>query len=119
MGIDIVTIRKVMRAVCVIRGCAYPDPVLRYFEYYGLDFADEGCERCEHIFGTFESNGNTLAAHIFTPSEYKATVFVLHGYLVALFPVFADAGCSLPIHGSTQIPRSEVYCPSVSISIKK
>jgi len=81
MGIDIVKVRKAMRPVCVIRGCAYPDPVLRYFEYYGLDFANEGCERYEHIFGTFESNGNTLAAHIFRPGEYKATVFALHGYL--------------------------------------
>jgi alpha-beta hydrolase superfamily lysophospholipase len=81
MGIDAVKVRKAMRPLCVIRGRVYPEPVLRYFEYYGLDFADEGGERCEHLFGTFESNGNTLAAHIFRPGEYKATVFVLHGYL--------------------------------------
>lgn len=81
MEIDVVKVRKAMRPLCMIRGCAYPDSVLRYFEYYGLDLADEFGKWCEHIFGTFESSGNTLVAHIFRPNEYRATVFLLHGYL--------------------------------------
>ena len=62
-------------------GCAYPDSVVRYFKYYGLDPNSEAEERCEHIFGTFESDDTTLAGHIFRPKEYKAAVFALHGYL--------------------------------------
>jgi alpha-beta hydrolase superfamily lysophospholipase len=56
----------------------YPELVTDYFKYYNLDLAEENIE---HIFGTFESNGYTLAAHIFKPAEYKATVVTLHGYL--------------------------------------
>jgi alpha-beta hydrolase superfamily lysophospholipase len=56
----------------------YPEIVASYFEYYGLNFGDE---KKEHIFGTFDSNGFTIAAHIYKPVKYKATVIILHGYL--------------------------------------
>ncbi|MHC4753520.1 MAG: alpha/beta hydrolase [Planctomycetota bacterium] len=56
----------------------YPQIVTNYFEYYGLDFGDE---KTEHIFGTFDSNEFTIAAHIYKPVKYKATVIILHGYL--------------------------------------
>ena len=51
---------------------------VEYFRYYGLDIKPG---RYEHFFGMFESNGFTLAGHIYRPDEYKATVVVLHGYL--------------------------------------
>lgn len=57
---------------------SYFDSIGSYLKFYGLDFADEGIG---HNFITFQSNGYTLAGHIFRPSEYKATVFVLHGFL--------------------------------------
>ena len=56
----------------------YPQIVTSYFEHYGLDFGDE---KTEHIFGTFDSNEFTIAAHIYKPVKYKATVIILHGYL--------------------------------------
>ncbi len=55
----------------------YPNSVIDYFKFYGLDFY---ANDVEHIFGTFESGELTLVGHIYKPAEYKATVFVLHGY---------------------------------------
>ncbi len=59
-------------------GTQYSDSVQRYFQYYGLDVGDD---RAEHLFGTFKSDGQELAGHIYKPAEYKATVILLHGYL--------------------------------------
>jgi len=58
----------------------YPDQVIDYFKFYGLDF-ENNHTGLKHIFGTFESQGFLLAAHIYKPIEYKATVLLLHGYL--------------------------------------
>jgi len=55
----------------------YPDSVIDYFKFYGLDFDSNDVE---HVFGTFKSGDHTLVGHIYKPAEYKATVFVLHGY---------------------------------------
>ncbi|MFH1614403.1 MAG: alpha/beta hydrolase [Planctomycetota bacterium] len=55
----------------------YPDSVVDYFKYYGLDFDSNDVE---HIFGTFESGGFTLVGHIYKPEKYKGTVFAVHGY---------------------------------------
>ena len=60
---------------------AYTDSILRYFAYYGLNPDQEAVGPYEHVFGTFESDDNILAAHFFEPTEYRATVLVLHGYL--------------------------------------
>lgn len=56
----------------------YPTDVKAYFAHYGLD-----CEGLcvEHRFGSFESEGFTLAAHLFRPARSIATVVLLHGYL--------------------------------------
>jgi alpha-beta hydrolase superfamily lysophospholipase len=78
-----------------------------YFKHYGLDLIDQNTE---HFFGTFQSNGFTLAGHIFKPKEYKATVLILHGYLnhsgllsklikYLLESGFAVAVYDLPGHG--------------------
>lgn len=55
----------------------YPDSVIDYFKFYGLDVDSNNVE---HIFGTFESKGFTLVGHIYKPNKYKATIFLLHGY---------------------------------------
>ena len=55
----------------------YPDSVIDYFKFYGLDFDSNDVD---HFFGTFESGGLTLVGHIYKPQKYKATVFLLHGF---------------------------------------
>ena len=61
-----------------VNPAAYPPAVEGYFAHYGLD--GDWCES-EHRFGTFESAGFTLAAHLYRPARYTATVVLLHGYL--------------------------------------
>lgn len=56
---------------------AYPPEVEAYFDYFGLDAAPG----VEHRFGSFESGGYTLAAHLYKPPVCKGTVVCLHGYL--------------------------------------
>lgn len=57
---------------------AYPVSVSEYFEFYNLSARDPNTE---HIFGTFDSNGYTLAAHVYIPANPQATVVLHHGYL--------------------------------------
>lgn len=75
---NIVKVKKELRPLESFDGGGYPDSVLSYLDYYGLGFSGDGIE---HIFGTFESNGEVLAGHIFKPAKYKSAVIVLHGYL--------------------------------------
>ncbi len=85
----------------------YPPAVVDYFSHYGLD--GDWCG-AEHRFGSFESAGFTLAAHLYKPSRYTATVVLLHGYLNHTGQVrhlirclldngFAAAVYDLPGHG--------------------
>ncbi|MHC4122566.1 MAG: alpha/beta hydrolase [Planctomycetota bacterium] len=73
----ILDIREELRPLDRVDSQNYPVSVIDYFRFYGLDFEGEGVE---HVFGTFESGGQTLVGHIYKPKNYKATVFVLHGY---------------------------------------
>ena len=57
---------------------AYSDEIKAYFLHYGLDC--DGPDT-QHVFGSFESAGFTLAAHLYEPAQYQATVVLLHGYL--------------------------------------
>ncbi len=75
----IIKIREAMEPLEVAKSGEYPACINDYFAFYGLDI-DECDGDVEHIFGWFESGGERLAGHIFRPIEYKATVFVLHGY---------------------------------------
>ena len=52
------------------------DSVEDYLKFYGLAAASAG-----HEFVQFKSGGFELAGHTFVPKDYKATVFILHGYL--------------------------------------
>ncbi|MHC4359963.1 MAG: alpha/beta hydrolase [Planctomycetota bacterium] len=72
----IVKVREAIKPLDDFNG-EYPDSVIDYFKFYGLDFDSNGLE---HVFGTFESGELTLVGHIYKPAEYKATVIAVHGY---------------------------------------
>ncbi|MEN8127482.1 MAG: alpha/beta hydrolase [Planctomycetota bacterium] len=57
---------------------AYSAETMAYFAHYGLD--GDWCD-AEHRFGSFESADFTLAANLYKPAQYTATVVLLHGYL--------------------------------------
>lgn len=61
-----------------VNASEYPPAVGAYFTHYGLD--GDWCD-AEHLFGTFESSGYTLAGHLYRPAHYTATAILLHGYL--------------------------------------
>ncbi|MHC5091660.1 MAG: alpha/beta hydrolase [Planctomycetota bacterium] len=56
----------------------YSEAAKGYFVHYGLD-----CQQSDtqHLFGSFKSGGFKLAAHLYEPAEYTATVVLVHGYL--------------------------------------
>jgi len=94
----------------------YPEPIVRYFNHYSLDFGDDSID---HIFGTFKSAKLTLAGHIYKPHEYKATVVVMHGYfnhcgqlnhLIShlLKEGYAVAAFDLPGHGLSSGKQGEI-----------
>lgn len=60
----------------MFKNSSHFDSVEKFLKFYGLEF-----ESVEHEFIPFESGGFELAGHIFKPAEYKATVFILHGFL--------------------------------------
>jgi lysophospholipase len=53
----------------------YPQPVMDYFRYYGLDQPS-----VPHYFGTFRSGPYTLAGHVYKPDSSRGTVFLVHGF---------------------------------------
>ena len=100
----------------LVRPEDYPRAVMDYFVHYGLD--GDGC-RAEHRFGSFESGGYTLAAHLYRPEAYTATVVLLHGYLnhtgqfrhlirFLLENGFAVAVYDLPGHGLSSGERAVI-----------
>ncbi len=56
---------------------SYPEDTEAYFAHYGLDFGPE----VQHFFGSFPSGRYILAAHLYQPTQYEATVVLFHGYL--------------------------------------
>ena len=80
-GFSMESVTKIQKEIRPLNGqnsMEYSEPVQEYFQYYGLDTEKDNTE---HTFGTFPSGNNALAAHIFKPDEYKATVILVHGYL--------------------------------------
>jgi len=59
-----------------------PSPTTTYMQeylaFYNLVF--EGIDY-EYFYGTFESGGRTLVAHVFRPRSPRGTVFAVHGYM--------------------------------------
>ena len=112
------TIVKVREAIMPLDDFSgeYPDSVIEYFKFYGLD---SDSNDIEHIFGTFESGDHTLVGHIYKPKKYKATVFVLHGYFdhcgqlsflvkYLLEAGYAVAAFDLPGHGLSSGQRATI-----------
>jgi lysophospholipase len=96
----------------------YPEAIMAYFEYYGLDL-DTDFEGVDHIFGSFESNGETLAAHVFRPKVCRGTVIILHGYFshtgqithllrYLLAEGYAVAAYDMPGHGLSTGDRASI-----------
>lgn len=87
-----------------------------YFQFYGLDLANE---TIEHRFGTFKNSEFTLCGHIFKPAEYKATAIIVHGYtahcglLNKIIKYLLDCGIAvccfdLPGHGLSNGERTTI-----------
>ena len=59
---------------------ASSESISYYFDYFGLA-PQKHVEGVAHSFGTFQSAGFTIAAHIYLPANAKGTVVIMHGYL--------------------------------------
>jgi len=111
-----VNITNQLKPIQSVDTTQYPDAVLAYFCFYGLVPQDDGTR---HLFGTFDSQNQTLTAHIYIPQDYKATVVLLHGYLnhagqfkhlirQLLKENYAVALYDLPGHGLSTGPRGQI-----------
>ena len=115
---QITRIREAMQPLSTCDNGRYPEPIVDYFKCYGLDIENR-LPDVEHFFGTFESNGYTLAGHIYKPAEHKGTVILLHGYLNHCVQLrhligflvesgFAVAAFDLPGHGLSEGRRAAI-----------
>ncbi|MBN1127024.1 MAG: alpha/beta hydrolase [Sedimentisphaerales bacterium] len=118
MGDIVVKIRDELRPIEVVAGWSYPKATQSYFSYFGLDM-EKRIGGVEHLFGTFESTGFTLVAHIYKPSNSIGTVVLLHGYLnhsgeyrhlmeALLRQSYAVALYDLPGHGLSSGERGSI-----------
>ncbi|MCK4887900.1 MAG: alpha/beta hydrolase [Planctomycetes bacterium] len=118
MGKSLIEINEKINSLGATESRVYPEAVVEYFKYYGLDFEND-FEGLEHIFGEFESGDNMLIGHIYEPAEYKATVIIAHGYFDhcgqlnhlirhLLSGGFAVAAFDLPGHGLSGGERAAV-----------
>lgn len=105
-----------IQAMKSVDPAAYSPAVTGYFRHYGLNSVDSDVT---HWFGTFKSGGFTLAAHLYEPAQYTATVILLHGYLnhcgqfknlirFLLEHNYAVAAFDLPGHGLSSGERAAI-----------
>ena len=108
------SVRAAMRPLSLESEASFPQPILDYFRYYGLDFMD-----VPHWFGTFPSDTFTIAAHVFRPVDRRGTLLVVHGYYdhagivrniirLGLDSGYCVAAIDLPGHGLSSGPRSSI-----------
>lgn len=87
--------------------------ISNYFHFYDLNSSN-----VPHWFGTIESEGHTLAAHLFVPENAQGTLFLIHGYFdhtgtlsklitEGLKRNYAVAVWDLPGHGLSSGNRTE------------
>ena len=69
------TVKQDLRPITFEAPPVYSNRIREYFAHYGLDVPG-----VDHFFGTFVTNGFTLAAHVFRPPAYRSTVILMHGY---------------------------------------
>lgn len=91
-----------------------PTPaVADYLNFYGLNATN-----AQHFFGTLQSEGQTLAAHVFIPPEPRGTLFMIHGYFdhtgtlaklisAGLGQHYAIVSWDLPGHGLSSGARTD------------
>lgn len=70
--------RPELEPLAVVDPVAYSAEANAYFSHYSLE--GHWCH-ATHRFGSFESAGFKLAANLYEPAQYTATVVLLHGYL--------------------------------------
>jgi lysophospholipase len=108
------SVRAAMRPLVLDSATDFPSSVQDYFHYYRLDFSG-----VTHWFGTYRSDCDTLAAHVFKPASPCGTMLVVHGYIdhsgimrnvirLGLDSGFAVAAIDLPGHGLSSGPRSSI-----------
>lgn len=118
MGDVVAKVRDELRPIEVVAGWTYPEATRTYFAYYGLD-VERRIVGIEHLFGTWESAGFTLVAHVYKPSRPRATVVLVHGYLshcgeyrhlieALVRENYAVALYDLPGHGLSTGPRGSI-----------
>ena len=124
-GANMVYDYKRMRAEMrpLAEGDGYFADTADYLRFYGFDCTKERHGQDVHAtecrIGTFESEGKKLAAYIFKPAQYKATVIILHGYLNhsglmrrtadhLLGQGYAVAMFDLPGHGLSEGKRAAI-----------
>jgi lysophospholipase len=111
-----VNITNQLKPIQEVDPAQYPDTVLAYFRYYDLGPEDPATQ---HLFGTFSSQNQTLAGHVYIPHDCKATVILLHGYLnhagqfkhlikKLLKENYAVALYDLPGHGLSTGPSGQI-----------
>ncbi|VGO21641.1 alpha/beta hydrolase [Pontiella sulfatireligans] len=112
-GYDLEQVKKDLKPLDLAKPYQPTEAIAAYFSFYGLNPAN-----AQHYFGTVESEGQTLAAHVFMPENPRGTLFLLHGYFdhtgtlskliaEALARRYAVASWDLPGHGLTTGGRTE------------
>ncbi len=67
-------VKSLLQPLDLTREYHPPRAIENYFDYYKINLNNV------HCFGSFESHGFSLAAHVFYPADAAGTVFILHGY---------------------------------------
>lgn len=121
VSFDYKKMRTQMRSLA--EGDGNPAGIDDYLRFYGFANGREEHGRDGHAaechIGRFESQGKKLAAYIFRPAQYKATVIILHGYLnhsglmrrtaeYLLGQGYAVAMFDLPGHGLSEGRRAAI-----------
>ena len=118
MEYDITKIQQAMEPLGGGKSGQYPEVICDYSRHFGLDL-DSQVPGVAHHFGTFNSEGYDIAAHLYLPQEYKAVVFLMHGYLnhcgqlkhvirMLLDNGYAVAACDMPGHGLSTGERASI-----------
>ena len=110
---DLARVKAEMKPLNLSESYQSTAAITDYFIFYDLNPTN-----AQHFFGTQESKGHTLAAHVFLPANPRGTLFLLHGYfdhvgtlskLIAegLAQGYAIVAWDLPGHGLSSGDRTD------------
>lgn len=113
-ALDISRIKADLRPLDLSRDFLLTASMAGYIDFYRLNR-----DGAKHFFGTFQSGSETIAAHIFLPTDPAGTLFLIHGYLdhsatlnhlikEGLKRGFAAAVFDLPGHGLSTGERGHI-----------